>query len=322
MTITRQSIFLLASAGLMTCLMLGLQAFAQSPHHRSCDDARKRRELCGLISLTVTVKDKQGQPVVGLQREDFLVYDDQRTQEITSLNSDNSPISWGLLIDLSERMGSIISDVSKAALHLVDQQGSRDEMFILGFNDRVDTLCEFSSDRKKLRDSTQALTAGGRSALYDAVATALDKFKQAKNQKKVLVLVTDGHDNASQRSFAQLLEQAGEQDVLIYSAGTIGWQTPWEFSGRGQDWRGDLKKLAKVTGASAHFSSNISKCLDAMNAIAVEVAGQYRLEYRLNNPTPSQKWRKINVRLFVASSQDGRVKSIRTREYIAARRCV
>jgi VWFA-related protein len=153
-------------------------------------------------------------------------------------------------------------------------------------------------------------------ALWDAIVFGLDKIKQGKNRKKVLVVVTDGEDNASTIKFRELIERAEEEDVLIYPVGM--------FESGGGFMRGilklavedsypqpELEKLAQATGARAHFPKNVEQCKQAMKEIAREVSQQYSLGYYPTNTARDGKWRKIRV---VVDGPEGKTKYVgRTR---------
>src|SRR5438093_11463767 len=175
-----------------------------------------------LVLLDVSVRDKDGQPVHDLQQKDFKVYEDKVEQPIASFSAEESPVTWGLVLDRSNSMQGMMKDVYESALNVIDVGTNEDEMFIMTFNNKTETLSELTSDRRQLANSIFGLKAEGGTALYDAVAAALDYAKQGKHRKKVLVVITDGGDNKSRIRFSHLIDRVKESDVLIYTVGMYG----------------------------------------------------------------------------------------------------
>ena len=250
-----------------------------------------------LVVLRATVSDKQGRAAAGLKQEDFKVYEDGVEQPLSFFSTEESPVSWGLVLDRSGSMTEMMSDVYQAALHVVDEGTSRDEMFIATFNDRTELITEFTADRHRLENSTLGLRADGETALYDAVAFALDQIKRGKYRKKVLVVVTDGEDNSSRLKFRQLIERAEEEDVLVYTVGMFGSSGMGIMGTRSGGARPELEKLAKVTGGASHFPDDVGQCQDVMREIAREVSQQYSLGYYPVNKSHDGKWRGVRVAL-------------------------
>jgi Ca-activated chloride channel family protein len=256
-----------------------------------------------LVVLRVAVNDQQGRAAMSLKQNAFKVYEDGVEQQIGVFSSEESPVSWGLILDRSGSMMGMMSDVYEAALHVIDEGTSRDETFIVTFNRRPELISEFTSDRHGLENSILGLRADGETALFDAVDFALDRLKHAKYRKKVLVVITDGEDNASRLKFRELIERAEEEEAVIY---TVGMFEPvmsvLSSMGADRDARAELKKLAEVTGGSAHFPSNVDQCRDVMKEIAREVSQQYSLGYYPLNKTRDGKWRRIQVKVSDSGS--------------------
>ena len=248
-----------------------------------------------LVVLRVAVTDQHGRAAVGLRQDAFKVYEDGVQQEVGFFSSEESPISWGLVLDRSGSMVGMMGDVHRAALHVIDEGTSRDEMFIVTFNKKAELISDFTSDRHRLENSTLGLRADGETALYDAVAFALDQLKRAKYRKKVLVVITDGEDNASRLNFRRLVERAEEEEALIYAVGMFQEMGGLRLMDRSGETRVELEKLAEVTGSTAHFPTNVKECREVMDGIALEVSQQYSLGYYPLNKTRDGKWRRIKV---------------------------
>lgn len=260
-----------------------------------------------LVVLRVTVNDQQGRAATSLKQEAFKIYEDGVEQQVGFFSAEESPVSWGLVLDRSGSMMEMMSDVYDAALHVIDEGTSRDETFIVTFNRKPELISDFMSDRHRLENSILGLRAEGETALFDAVDFALDQMKHAKNRKKVLVVVTDGEDNASRLKFRELIERAEEEEVVIYTVGMFGEMGDSSgvlarlLGGSGGDGRTELKKLAEVTGGVSHFPKNVDQCKSVMREIAREVSQQYSLGYYPANKERDGKWRAIKI----AVSQNG-----------------
>ena len=260
-----------------------------------------------LVVLRITVSDQQGRAVTNLKQDAFRVYEDGTEQRVSFFSAEESPVSWGLVLDRSGSMMEMMSDVYDAALHVIDEGTSRDETFIVTFNKKPDMVIDFTPDRHRLENSILGLRADGDTALYDAVNFGLDKLKQAKNRKRVLLVVTDGQDNASRLKFRELIERAEEEDAVIYTVGMYGEMGDGSgflarlMGGGSGDGRPELKKLAEVTGGLSHFPKNVDQCKSVMREIAREVSQQYSLGYYPANKERDGKWRAIKI----AVSQNG-----------------
>ena len=248
-----------------------------------------------LVPLRVTVTDREGRAIRELKKEDFKVYENSVEQAINYFSSEAAPTSWGLVLDRSGSMAEMIGDVYRAALHIIDEGTEQDEMFIVTFSDQSEIVQDFTSDRHSLENSILGLRAEGGTALYDAVAFALDHIQQGKHKKKVLMVLTDGEDNSSHIKFRKLIERAEEEGVLIYTVGMFEEMSGMRFKMGRSGSQSELEKLAEVTGARAHFPTDIEGCRQSMREIAREVSEQYTLGYYPSNKTHDSKWRAIRV---------------------------
>lgn len=269
----------------------------QQPHQENAI-----KLMAELVSLNVMVTDQAGRAVVGLNKGDFKVYEDRVEQQVNFFSSDEAPVSWGLILDRSGSMMGMMRDVYRAAAHVVDEGTDQDEMFVVTFNRQVELVTDFISDKHKIENSLLGLRAEGETALWDAVAKGLDHLKRGKNQKKVLVVVTDGEDNASRTSFRALINRLEEEEVLVYPVGMFesGLMSPrdWaKFGIRNDSSEAELERLAQATGTTAHFPTDVEQCKQVMKEIALEVSRQYSIGYYPSNTAPDGKWRRIQVKV-------------------------
>lgn len=254
-----------------------------------------------LVSLDVTVTDRKGRPVGDLTKQDFIVYEDGKQQNIAFFSHDQRPASWGLVLDRSGSMTDMIEDVYKAALHSIESGTPEDEIFAMTFNDSLELVQPFTSDRLAVLTSIRDLRARGQTALYDAGAFALDYMKGARHKKRVLVIVTDGEDNASSISFNKFLNMARKSETIIYTVGFFDFMDAFFGFGLSSP-RQQLKRLAEQTGGMAYFPKNMEECISAHRDIALQVSRQYSLGYYPSNTDWDERWREIKVEVLRSGS--------------------
>ena len=266
-----------------------------------------------LVVLHATVLDRRGGFVSGLRKEDFHVYEDGSPQVVRDFDHEDVPVAVGLAVDNSGSMGRRRDEVSAAALAFVHASNQRDEMFVVNFNERVvfglpDTRL-FSASAAELERALHGVPANGKTALYDALEAGLDHLKKATLDKKVLIAITDGGDNASRHTLRRVLEDAGRSDVIIY---TIGLFDEAEDGAN----PGVLKKIARATGGEAFALRDTSTVVPTCEQIAQDIRNQYTIAYIPTEPKLDNTYRTIKV---TATGQNGEKLVVRSRSgYIAA----
>lgn len=300
-----RSMIYTAAVTLAFALLSGSPPLAQQQRQTPQGTSAIKPSSTEPISLSVAVTDQTGQAITGLKQEDFKVYENGVEQTINSFSAGDSPISWGLILDRLDVNQKIMDDVYTATFHVIFGKADRDEAFLVAFDDRVEMLSDFISDYGRLLGALRPTRPGHRAALYDAVAFGLNHVRQGKNRKKALVVITDGGDDGSKITFRQLLERASREGIPTYIVGITESLSLKPPRSKGGDWQRELKKLAEVTGAHAHFPNEMSQCEEMMKAMAEEVNRQYHLEYRSNNPARDGKWRKITAVVSREREKDG-----------------
>src|SRR5437867_1419634 len=209
-----------------------------------------------LVVFNLTVLDADGRPVTGLTEKDFRVYEDGREEKIKIFQPEDTPATVGLLIDNSGSMTNKRNEVVNAAWTFVTASHPDDEMFIVNFNRRpwfaLPPSMAFTSDRSQIHATLTETRAEGTTALYDALALALNHLKNGIRQRKALVVLSDGGDNASIATLDAVLKMAQQSSATIYC---IGIYDPYEKERN----PGVLKKIAKATGGEAYFPSSLTK---------------------------------------------------------------
>ncbi len=266
-----------------------------------------------LVVLHVTVRNRKGGFVFGLRKEDFQVYEDGVPQGIRVFQQEDVPVALGLIVDNSGSMARKRMDVTAAALAFVRSSNPQDEMFIVNFNERISLGLPdsklFSASPAELTKALNGIPAYGRTALYDAIEAGLAHLNKATPDKKVLIVISDGGDNASHSRLDQVLDSAERSDAIIYTIGL--------FDEYDEDRHpGVLKKLARATGGEAFLPAETSQVVPICKRIAEEIRTQYTLGYVPSNQKLDNTYRTIKV---TATGPHGEKLFVRTRAgYIAS----
>jgi len=264
-----------------------------------------------LVVLPVTVLDRQGRLVADLPRERFAVYDNGRPQTISVFSNEDTPVTIGLVLDDSRSMAPKLGEVVAGALAFARSSNPQDEIFAIAFNDTVqDTMADVvaASDLARIEAALTRLVPDGRTALYDALVAGLDRLNQATRPRKVLIVISDGGDNASTTKLDAVLARARQSNVTIYTLGLFD-------ANDGDTNPGVLKKLAYTTGGARFLPESAGRLLQDCQHIAREIRSGYTIGY----VPPDRDGAYHRVRVDVQSS-DRRL-TIRTRPgYFAAGR--
>jgi VWFA-related protein len=259
-----------------------------------------------LVVMPATVTDRQRGFVSNLVEGDFEVYENGVRQHIRLFRNEDIPVTVGLVVDQSTSMLPKLAEVSAAAQTFVRSSNPQDEMFVVNFNEHVSLglpgAVRFTNNTVELANAIVVRPAGGQTALYDAIAKALVELQAGSRDKKVLIVVSDGGDNASVRNLAQVMELAGQSSAVIYTIGV--------FDEDDQDRNPSvLKRLARATGGEAFFPRQISEVAPICDRIARDIRHQYTIGYVPTNLTRSGVYRSIRV----VAREEGHQLSVRTR---------
>jgi VWFA-related protein len=241
-----------------------------------------------LVVLHATVTNGRGELVTGLDQRAFTVEEDGRRQPITLFRRDDVPISLGLLIDNSGSMRPLRAKVEAAALAFARASNPGDEIFVVNFADKVNLDVRMTSDVRVLEAGIARVDSIGGTALRDAVDAA-ERYlgEHATRDRRVLLVITDGRDNASVTSVDQIRRQAERSQTVIDAIGLFARQ-----AGEG---RHELTELTERTGGVAYFPSDIEQVESVAVDLARQIRNQYTIAYAPINQTLDGKYRAIRV---------------------------
>ena len=246
-----------------------------------------------LVLVPVTVTDGMQRFVTGLQRENFEVFEDKKSQPIQNFSSEEVPVSIGIILDTSGSMSDKVDRVREAIHQFCDAANPQDEFFLITFSNEPRLVTGFTSS-DDIEKEVMFTQAKGRTSLLDAIYLGLRKMKDAKYGKKALLIISDGGDNHSRYSEREVRGIAKESDVMIYSIGTVDHYVPTIEESLGPAL---LSEISEPTGGHAYMLDNASQMPSVARHIGVELRSQYVLAYRPQAPVRSGKWRKIRVTL-------------------------
>jgi Ca-activated chloride channel family protein len=264
-----------------------------------------------LVVLPVTVVDRSGRFVADLPRERFAVYDNNRPQTVAFFSNEDTPVSIAVVIDDSGSMRQKLGQVVAATMTFAKTSHPEDQLFAIDFNDSVRDLLNGRSvaaaDAGGLEQALRRLVAEGRTALYDALMFAMDRLETAPFTRKVLVVMSDGGDNASRATLEEVLDRARRSSVTIYTIGLFDRGAPDTNPGV-------LKDLATTTGGERFLPASPGPLVQACLQIAREIRSSYTIAFE----PPDRDGRFHSVRVALGGPE-GRQLRIRTRPgYFAA----
>jgi Ca-activated chloride channel homolog len=260
-----------------------------------------------LVLLDVSVKDPRGGYISDLSRNAFHVFEDGHVQKITQFGSVDSPVTVGLVVDESGSMRSKRAQVVLAGLAFAKESNRQDEFFVVNFNNRVvrglpDGIA-FTDDLQRLRTALYYGEPTGQTALYDAIAYALKHLELSRQDKRTLIVVSDGGDNVSRTSLADVMKLIEASRATIYTIGL--------FDPEDEDWNPNvLRKVARVSGGEFFQPSTLNDVLPVFHKISADIRNRYSVAYV---PAEIGKKRVVRSVRVTAVATDGRKLVVRTR---------
>jgi VWFA-related protein len=282
-------------------LVLALALAAQTPSRPPApahsagedEDVPLFRADTRLVDLHVSVLDKNGRMITDVPESAFKVYENNVEQKIKKFLREDVPVSMGLIIDNSGSMKEKRARVDAASLALVKASNPQDEVFIVSFSDDAWIEADFTNDIKKLESALDNLNPKGGTAMRDAISLSIDKVKEGKREKKVLLVVTDGNDNTSDITLEQLVRKAQQSEVLIYCIGLLSEEEPHDARSA----KRALKELAEASGGQDYYPKDLAEVARITPQIANEIRSQYYLGYSPSNANLDGSFRQIRVQV-------------------------
>lgn len=288
-------------------------AFGAEPQSPPAEESLRISVDVNLVVLQATVRDHRGHLVSDLRQGDFEVYEDGARQSVRLFQHEDVPVTVGLVIDQSASMRPKLPDVIEAARTFAHSSNPEDQMFVVNFNEKV-TLglpgrIGFTNRADELERAIVNTNATGQTALYDAVLKALERSRAGGPEKKVLIVISDGGDNASKHRLPEVLKSLAQASAIVYTIGIFDEEDP----DRNPD---VLLRLARSTGGEAFFPRRLNEVVTICGRIAHDIRNRYTIGYLSNSSASPGTVRGIRV-LARAAGKGGL--SVRTRStYIAS----
>jgi Ca-activated chloride channel homolog len=243
------------------------------------------------VLLHASVVDDKQHIVTNLDRSAFTIFEDGKPQNIISFHHEDIPVSMGIIIDNSGSMREKRNKVNQAALNLVRSSNPKDEVFVVNFNDEYYLDQDFTNNLLKLKEALEKIDARGGTALYDALVASADHLKRfARLDKKVLFVVTDGEDNASNETLEQAVKQLQQENgPSVYAIGILGDEEHPKRAKRA------LEILAQRTGGIAFLPKTLDEVDEISRTVAHDIRNQYTIGYKPTNPRGAGGFRTVRV---------------------------
>jgi Ca-activated chloride channel family protein len=271
---------------------------AQSPTPTSQPDEPDRpvKIKTDLVTLTLTVTDLYGRYVSGLNKNAFIITDNNQEQDIQFFSDSDAPVSVAILFDVSGSMaGEKIVKAQKALSRFIATSHPMDEYFLIGFNSRAQLLLDRTRDGDAVLQKLTMVQPKSNTALYDAVYLGVERVTRGSHQKRALLIISDGQDNNSRYNFSEVRRLLKESDVVAYSVGIVDHADAQGALGmQGQAF---LEEISSVTGGKAFFPQSDLEMDDVFERIALELRHQYSIGYTPKDFQPDGKWRKVKVKV-------------------------
>ncbi|MEO8663814.1 MAG: VWA domain-containing protein [Bryobacteraceae bacterium] len=260
-----------------------------------------------LVILDVAVEDRNGTHVANLTKERFEIREDGKIQNVRYFSQEDLPVAVGLVVDQSGSMTTKRRVVVNSARSFVESSNPSDEMFVVNFNDRarlgLPHGVSFSSNVLALQLAISAASAEGRTSLNDAIVMALEHVRKSDRIRKVILVVSDGGDNASHASEKQMMDRVAETPVTIYTVGIFEPDDPDKNPGL-------LRRLSRLSGGEAYLPESVGDIANLMAHIGKEIRSRYTLAYAPSRSGEAGERRKIQVHV---NGQEGHKLVVRAR---------
>jgi Ca-activated chloride channel homolog len=247
-----------------------------------------------LVLVPVMITDPLNRLVAGLERDSFALVENGQSQQIRYFSSEDGPISLGVVFDVSASMGDKIDRSRQAVLEFLRTANPDDDFFLETFSDTPQVMVDFTSSVEDIQNQLAFVRPNGCTSLLDAIYLAISRMREARYQRKALLIISDGGDNHSRYTEEEVKAMVQEADVQIYAMGLFNFEdkTPEELHGPEL-----LNEITGATGGQTFYIHSANELPEVAGKIGTELRNQYVLGYRPKNPTHDGKWRKIMVKV-------------------------
>lgn len=253
------------------------------------------RAAVDLVLVPVTVTDALNHPQLDLSRDDFRLYENNQAQNIKYFSKEDSPISVGILLDVSRSMSDKIDKERAALEEFFKNANPEDDYFVITFNNRLNVLSDTAGSIAGIQTELGLVEPSGSTAMLDAVYLGVSKLAKAHYPRHALVIIGDGGDNSSRYKLREIKELVAESDVMVYAIGLFDFGPLKTFEEvMGKKW---LSTITDVTGGRTIAVEDLTRLPDTAAALSRELRSQYVLGYEPSDKHWDGKWRKIRVTL-------------------------
>jgi len=247
-----------------------------------------------MVLVPVTVTDPMNRLVTGLEKDDFQVFENNSEQKIGNFACEDAPVSIGIIFDLSGSMTHKLVRAKESILQFIKTANPQDEFFVIGFNDRPELIEDFTSSIDDIQARLATVRSGRRTALLDAIYYGVAKMRDAKHERKALLVVSDGGDNRSRYTEGEVRSKVRESDVQIYAMGIFDPYAPTVEERMGPQL---LETVTDESGGRLFQVDDIDELSDIAEKISTELRNQYIIGYRPTDLSRDGKWRKVKVKV-------------------------
>jgi len=267
-----------------------------------------------VVLVPVVVTDAMNHPVAGLEKQNFAVFDNDEEREIQYFSIEDSPISVGLLLDLSGSMANKVDAERSAVSEFFKNANTQDDYFVVTFSTHPEMLTDVTQSIGTIESKLAGATPKGSTAMLDAISLAMARMHSAKYKRRALLIVSDGGDNNSHHKYREIKSLVRDSDVQVYAIGlfdTAFFKTFEEFMGK--KW---LSDITDATGGRTVTVDSIAKMPEAAATISRALRSQYVLGYRPDKAAADGKRRQIKLRVINPSTSDVQLHAYYRRGYV------
>jgi len=252
------------------------------------------RTSVDLVLVPVSITDDLHRPVVGLDQQNFQLFEGKKPQEIRNFSSEDTPVSIGIVVDTSGSMAYKLGWAHEAVIQFCEAANPQDEFFMITFADEPRLATDFTTRVEEVENDLLTARSKGSTALLDAIYMAIHKMRNARYARKALLILSDGGDNHSRYTEHDVRAAMKESDVAVYSVGIFDRWVGTEEELLGPDL---LRSISELTGGTAFTLGRPNDMPAVTRAIGTQLRHQYMLAYHPESAVHDGKWHKISVKL-------------------------